>query len=74
MDTDTEASPRIPVSRESNLPLPQRPERASILTVPSHQSTRVASTIGKESWQDFKSGSYFVKLYPTESEMSAFED
>ncbi|KAK0442604.1 hypothetical protein EV421DRAFT_569584 [Armillaria borealis] len=74
MGTDTEASPRIPVSRESNLPLPQRPERASIFTVPSHQSTRVASTISKESWQDFKSGSYFVKLYPTESEMSAFED
>ncbi|KAK0218588.1 hypothetical protein EDD85DRAFT_352555 [Armillaria nabsnona] len=74
MDRDTEEIPRIPVSRESNLPLPQRPERASILTVPSHQSTRVASTISKESWQDFKSGSYFVKLYPTESEMSAFED
>ncbi|SJK99112.1 uncharacterized protein ARMOST_02398 [Armillaria ostoyae] len=69
-----EARPRILVSRESIPPFLRRPERASILTVPSYQSTRVASTINKESWEDFKSGSYFVKLYPTESEMSVFED
>ncbi|KAK0193195.1 hypothetical protein F5146DRAFT_372892 [Armillaria mellea] len=74
MDTETEATPRITADRESNPPIPRRPEHASILTVPSYQSTRVASTIGKESWQDFHSGSYFVKLYPTESGMSAFED
>ncbi|PBK90939.1 hypothetical protein ARMGADRAFT_1082186 [Armillaria gallica] len=73
MDT-VEARPRILVSRGSNPPFLRRPERASILTVPSYQSTRVASTINKELWEDFKSGSYFVKLYPTESEMSVFED
>ncbi|KAK0486676.1 hypothetical protein EDD18DRAFT_671097 [Armillaria luteobubalina] len=73
-DTETETIPRVSVSRENSPPIPRRPERASILTVPSHQSTRVASTITKESWQDFQSGSYFVKLYPTESGMSAFED
>ncbi|PBK60691.1 hypothetical protein ARMSODRAFT_965793 [Armillaria solidipes] len=69
-----EARSRILVNRESIPPFLRRPERASILTVPSYQSTRVASTINKESWEDFKSGSYFVKLYPTESEMSVFED
>ncbi|KAK0472285.1 hypothetical protein IW261DRAFT_1571114 [Armillaria novae-zelandiae] len=74
METTMEATPRIPVSRGSNPPYPRRPERASILTVPSYQSTCVASTINKESWEDFKSGSYFVKLYPTGSEMSVFED
>ncbi|KAK0237456.1 hypothetical protein EDD85DRAFT_951640 [Armillaria nabsnona] len=73
MDT-VEARHNILVSRGSNPPFLRRPERASILTVPSYQSTRVASTINKESWEDFKSGSYFVKLYPTESEMSVFED
>ncbi|KAK0490127.1 hypothetical protein EDD18DRAFT_1416732 [Armillaria luteobubalina] len=50
------------------------PERASTLTVPSYQSGHAASTINKESWEDFKSGSYFVKLHATESEMSVFED
>ncbi|KAK0193129.1 hypothetical protein F5146DRAFT_1000223 [Armillaria mellea] len=74
METTLEASPRIPISRESNPPSPRRPERTSTLTVPSYQSTRVASTINREPWADFKSGSYFVKLYPTESEMSVFED
>ncbi|KAK0470443.1 uncharacterized protein EV420DRAFT_115011 [Desarmillaria tabescens] len=69
---DTESHP-TPTPR--NPPIPERPARASILTVPSYQSTCVASaTANKESWQDFKSASTFVKLYPTESEMSAFED